>query len=290
MPRSPHLHPVPASVDFEGRWHWSGDSFSNCRSIFRHTLTAGIISARSFTRKFRTTLDLLCVPSWFGQLSAMVPVKLSRHLRSMHGGVVGRYTVRSVCSWNGQRFFDLLQSLISSGPDDPPLRRRGLSGGVRRAARALAVSDRLPGWRTTLLPTAWIREIKALSARRHLSRFFARSGWIKKSTMNGHLVVASLLCRMAEVLLLSCRAIDTQRAMGEMSSRPFCRGLRQPCRGGTAQLAERSGKIRKFLSFGQYGIASSRDGHDRTRSERGGPGPLRSEAPVTSRFTLQISS
>jgi len=48
-------------------------------------------------------------------------------------------------------------------------------------ARALAVSDPLPGWRTiACCSTAWIRKSSAISATGTLSRSSARSGWIKE--------------------------------------------------------------------------------------------------------------
>jgi len=120
----------------------------------------------------------------------------------MHGGG-RRYgtRLRSVCSWNGQRFFAPAAIVHQSqGPDDPPFaaevseRRR-----QEEHARALAVSDPLTGLANyRLLLDRLDSEIKRYQRDGHpFSVLLLDLDGLKKiNDENGHLVGSLALCRM----------------------------------------------------------------------------------------------
>ena len=207
----------------KARWHWSGRQLLELSVLFSGTLlTAGIIFGPIFHAQIRNDpWTFLCVPFlvWaafrYGprEASAVICVLcMVEVVGTVHGyGPFVRGTANDSLLLL-QSFISLKALMILLFAAEVSERRR-----QEEHARALAVSDPLTGLANyRLLLDRLDSEIKRYQRDGHpFSVLLLDLDGLKKiNDENGHLVGSLALCRMAEVLLLSCRAIDTAARYG----------------------------------------------------------------------------
>jgi len=207
----------------KARLHWSGKQLLELSVLFFSTLlTAGIIFGPVFHAQIRNDpWTFLCVPFlvWaafrFGPREASAVICLLCTVEVV--GTVHGYGPFVRDSINNsllvlQSFISLKAVMILIFAAEVSERRR-----QEEHARALAVSDPLTGLANyRLLLDRLGSEIKRYQRDGHpFSVLLLDLDGLKKiNDENGHLVGSLALCRMAEVLLLSCRAIDTAARYG----------------------------------------------------------------------------
>jgi len=207
----------------KARWHWSGRQLLELSVLFSGTLlTAGIIFGPIFHAQIRNDpWTFLCVPFlvWaafrYGPREASAVICLLCMVEvvgTVHGyGPFVRGTANDSLLLL-QSFISLKALMILLFAAEVSERRR-----QEEHARALAVSDPLTGLANyRLLLDRLDSEIKRYQRDGHpFSVLLLDLDGLKKiNDENGHLVGSLALCRMAEVLLLSCRAIDTAARYG----------------------------------------------------------------------------
>ena len=205
------------------RLHWSGKQLLELSVLFFFTfLTAGIIFGPVFHAQIRNDpWTFLCVPFlvWaafrYGPREASAVICLLCMVEVVgtahgYGPFVRETTNDSLLLL--QSFISLKALMILLFAAEVSERRR-----QEEHARALAVSDPLTGLANyRLLLDRLGSEIKRYQRDGHpFSVLLLDLDGLKKiNDEHGHLAGSLALCRMAEVLLLSCRAIDTAARYG----------------------------------------------------------------------------
>src|SRR6266853_4856568 len=207
----------------KARLKWTGKQFLELSALFLSTsLTAGIIFGPIFHAQIRNDpWTFLCVPFlvWaacrFGPREASAVICLLGMVEvvgTVHGyGPFVRESINDSLLVL-QSFISLKAVMILIFAAEVSERRR-----QEEHARALAVSDPLTGLANyRLLLERLDSEIKRYQRDGHPFAvvLLDLDGLKKINDEHGHLVGSLALCRMAEVLLLSCRAIDTAARYG----------------------------------------------------------------------------
>jgi diguanylate cyclase (GGDEF)-like protein len=205
------------------RWHWTGRQLLELSVLFFSTLlTAGIIFGPLFHAQIRNDpWTFLCVPFlvWaafrYGPREASAVICLLCMVEvvgTVHGyGPFVRETSNDSLLLL-QSFISLEALMILIFAAEVSERRR-----QEEHARELAVSDPLTGLANyRLLLERLDSEIKRYQRDGHPFAvvLLDLDGLKKINDEHGHLVGSLALCRMAEVLHLSCRAVDTAARYG----------------------------------------------------------------------------
>ena len=207
----------------KARWHWTGRQILELSVLFFSTLlTAGIIFGPLFHAQIRNDpWTFLCVPFlvWaafrYGPREASAVICLLCMVEvvgTVHGyGPFVRETSNDSLLLL-QSFISLEALMILIFAAEVSERRR-----QEEHARELAVSDPLTGLANyRLLLERLDSEIKRYQRDGHPFAvvLLDLDGLKKINDEHGHLVGSLALCRMAEVLHLSCRAVDTAARYG----------------------------------------------------------------------------
>jgi len=207
----------------KARWHWTGRQLLELSVLFFSTLlTAGIIFGPLFHAQIRNDpWTFLCVPFlvWaafrYGPREASAVICLLCMVEvvgTVHGyGPFVRETSNDSLLLL-QSFISLEALMILIFAAEVSERRR-----QEEHARELAVSDPLTGLANyRLLLERLDSEIKRYQRDGHPFAvvLLDLDGLKKINDEHGHLVGSLALCRMAEVLHLSCRAVDTAARYG----------------------------------------------------------------------------